>query len=95
MVTHGAGEPLDVLQQQQGAQMVYRVTQQESRVRLEGRAGSRTCLFEAEKPNGAARILLGDSTPRYTVSRQLGIAAPRVSAATHGPVHAGSRSWTA
>ena len=67
MVTEGTGLPLDVLQQEHGAQMIYRVTQQESRVRLEGRAGSRTCLFEAEKPDGAARILLGDG-PRYTMS---------------------------
>ena len=67
MVTHGTGLPLEVLQQEHGAQMIYRVTQQESRVRLEGRAGSRTCLFEAEKPDWAARILLGDG-PRYTMS---------------------------
>ena len=67
VVTQGTGLPLDVLQQEHGAQMIYRVTQQESRVRLEGRAGSRTCLFEAEKPDGVARILLGDG-PRYTMS---------------------------
>jgi hypothetical protein len=66
MVTQGTGLPLDVLQQEHGAQMIYRVTQQESSVRLEGRAGSRTCLFEAEKPDGAARILLGGG-PRYAV----------------------------
>lgn len=67
MVTQGTGLPLEVLQQEHGSQMIYRVTQQESRVRLEGRAGSRTCLFEAEKPDGAARILLGDG-PRYAMS---------------------------
>ena len=66
-MTQGTGLPLDVLQQEHGAQMIYRVTQQESRVRLEGRAGSRTCLFEAEKPDGAARILLGDG-PRYAMA---------------------------
>ena len=73
MVTQGTGLPLDVLQQQHGSQMIYRVTQQESSVRLEGRAGSRTCLFEAEKPNWAARILLGDG-PRYTLSPSLALA---------------------
>jgi hypothetical protein len=67
MVAQGTGLPLDVLQDQLGAQMIYRVTQQESSVRLEGRAGSRTCLFEAEKPDGAARILLGDG-PRYAAA---------------------------
>ena len=67
MVTHGTGLPLEVLQQEHGAQMIYRITQQESRVRLEGRAGARTCLFEAEKPDWAARILLGDG-PRYAIS---------------------------
>ncbi len=67
IVTQGTGLPLEMLQQEHGAQMIYRVTQQESRVRLEGRAGSRTCLFEAEKPDGAARILLGDG-PRYTMA---------------------------
>ena len=66
MVTQGTGLPLDVLQQEHGAQMIYRITQQDSRVRLEGRAGARTCLFEAEKPDGAARILLGDG-PRYAI----------------------------
>ena len=80
MVTQGTGLPLEVLQQEHGAQMIYRVTQQESSVRLEGRAGSRTCLFEAEKPNWAARILLGDTPPRYALipSTAVGILAPPV-----------------
>jgi hypothetical protein len=50
--------PLDTLQAHHGAQMVYRVRQQAETLRLEGRAGSRTCLFESEKLNGAARRLL-------------------------------------
>ena len=73
MVTEGTGLPLEVLQQDHGAQMIYRVTQQESSVRLEGRAGSRTCLFEAEKPDGAARILLGDG-PRYALTPSTAVA---------------------
>ena len=54
----GCDWPLDSLLVHHGAQMVYRVGQQANRVRLEGRAGSRTCLFEAERPNGVARRLL-------------------------------------
>jgi hypothetical protein len=50
--------PLDSLQAHYGAQMVYRVRQQADTLRLEGRAGSRTCLFETAKLNGAARNLL-------------------------------------
>ncbi len=51
--------PLDSLQTHHGAQMAYRVTQHGGTVRVMGRAGSRTCLFEAAKPNGVARHLLG------------------------------------
>jgi hypothetical protein len=36
------------------AEMVYRVRRQGNAVRLEGRAGSRTCLFESRTLNGAA-----------------------------------------
>jgi hypothetical protein len=47
--------PLESLQAHRGAQMVYRVSQRAEAVRLDGRAGSRTCLFESAKPDGAAR----------------------------------------
>lgn len=50
--------PLDSLQIEHGAQMAYRITRQETKVRIEGRAGSQTCLFEAGKPDGVARLLL-------------------------------------
>ena len=50
--------PLDSLQAHHGAEMVYRVRQQDETLRLEGRAGTRTCLFESEKLNRAARRLL-------------------------------------
>jgi hypothetical protein len=53
--------PLDSLQAHRGAEMVYRVSQQNRSVRLEGRAGSRTCLFEATRPDGVARSLLAPS----------------------------------
>ncbi len=52
--------PLDTLQADRGAGMVYRISQQGEHVRLEGRAGRRTCLFETEKPDGAARPLPAD-----------------------------------
>ena len=50
--------PLESLQAHYGAGMVYRVQQQESTVKVEGRAGSRACLLESEKPKAAARRLL-------------------------------------
>jgi len=50
--------PLDSLQAFHGAGMAYRVSQRASMVRVEGRAGSRTCLFETAKPVQAARLLL-------------------------------------
>ena len=59
--------PLDSLQLHHGAKMAYRVSQNASHVRVEGRAGSRTCLFETVKPERAARLLL-HSTPSYWAS---------------------------
>ena len=56
--------PLDSLQLHHGAKMAYRVSQSASVVRVEGRAGSRTCLFETVKPERAARLLL-NSSPSY------------------------------
>ena len=49
--------PLESLQAHHGAEMAYRVSQSAIIVRVEGRAGSRTCLFETEKPERAARAL--------------------------------------
>jgi hypothetical protein len=54
--------PLDSLQAHHGAQMVYRVRQQDGSLRLEGRAGTRTCLFESAKLNRAARRLLTNTS---------------------------------
>ena len=64
--------PLESLRLQHGAQMAYRVTQHQTSVKVEGRAGSRTCLFESEKPASVARLLLS-SCPMYDVvaSQQL------------------------
>jgi hypothetical protein len=50
--------PLDSLQAHHGAKMAYRVSQSATVVRVEGRADSRTCLFETAKPERAARLLL-------------------------------------
>ena len=61
---HGSDWPLDSLRAHYGVAMAYRVRQQDHCVRLEGRAGSRTCLFETEKPDGAARLLLANR-PQY------------------------------
>jgi len=57
--------PLESLQLHHGAEMAYRVSQSAIIVRVEGRAGSRTCLFETEKPERAARALL-HATPNYS-----------------------------
>ena len=57
---------LESLQAHHGAQAAYQVTQQGGTVRVCGRAGSRTCLFEAAKPDRVARHLLG-APVAYTV----------------------------
>jgi hypothetical protein len=57
--------PLDSLQSHHGAKMAYRVSQNASLVRVEGRADSRTCLLETVKPERVARLLL-NGTARYT-----------------------------
>ena len=74
--------PLDSLQAHHGARMAYRVSQCASMVRVEGRAGSRTCLFETEKPERAARLLLNQS-PNYNLDlvSTLRLADPEASAA--------------
>ena len=60
--------PLESLRTHHGARMAYRVSQHESIVRVEGRAGSRTCLFETEKPERAARLLLNRPANYLTVT---------------------------
>ena len=49
---------LESLQAHHGTQMAYRVSQQETTVRVEGRAGWKTCLLKTAKPDGVARLLL-------------------------------------
>jgi hypothetical protein len=62
--------PLDSLLAHHGAQMAYRVSQQDKSLRLEGRAGTRTCLFETAKLDGAARTLLADKA-EYELTNML------------------------
>jgi len=60
--------PLASLQAHHGARMAFRVGQTaDQRIRVEGRDGSRTCLFETAKPSGAARVLLTNS-PCYAAT---------------------------
>jgi hypothetical protein len=63
--------PLDSLQAHHGATMAYRVSQSASVVRVEGRAGSRTCLFEAANPERAARLLLNRTVSCWTAPKLL------------------------
>ena len=53
--------PLDTLQAHHGAKMVYRVCKQNETLRLEGRAGTQTCLLESETHAHAARRLLANT----------------------------------
>ncbi len=69
-IVAGSDWPLRSLKEHHGAQMAYRVSRQETSVRVQGWAGGRTCLFETEKPQGAARRLLGPEQRLYTVQPQ-------------------------
>lgn len=62
--------PLDSLQAHHGARMVYRVSEKNAKVRVEGREGSRTCLFETPTPRDAARLLLQapNCCPTYSLA---------------------------
>lgn len=57
----GSDWPLASLQADRGAGMAFRISRRQGRIRLEGRAGSRTCLFETTRPDGAARPSPADS----------------------------------
>ena len=63
--------PLESLQLHHGAEMAYRVSQSAIIVRVEGRAGARTCLFETAKPEQAARALLHTSPSFHWIAPQL------------------------
>lgn len=59
--------PLESLRLHHGSNAAYRVSPRQDRVRVEGRAGAHTCLFETDKPERAARFLL-NSVPAYQLS---------------------------
>lgn len=61
------GWSLESLQAERGARMAYRVSHGKDTVKVEGRAGTRTCLFEAKKTDGVARFLLAHPA-EYSVS---------------------------
>jgi hypothetical protein len=50
--------PLDRLLAERGAWTAYRVSERAGQVKLEGRAGARACLLQAETPQSIARRLL-------------------------------------
>ena len=64
--------PLESLQAHHGARLAYRVSQQDQKVRVEGKAGSRTCTLETSAPDQVRRLLgsmLGNGIPpTYSVS---------------------------
>ncbi|MCX6624584.1 MAG: hypothetical protein NTY38_26695 [Acidobacteria bacterium] len=66
LVAGSSDWPLDTLQASRGAEMVYRVSRAGERVRVEGRAGSQTCVLETEARKQAAASILRDQ-PRYTL----------------------------
>jgi hypothetical protein len=57
----GSDWPLERLAAERGAVRAYRVGEAGGRVRLDARAGSRTCRLESESTRRIARELLGFS----------------------------------
>ena len=55
----GSDWPLEGLGRVHGAEMAYRVTQNPTGIRVEGRAEGRRCLMETSLPAHVARLLLG------------------------------------
>jgi len=62
-ITEASGWDLAALQADSGARSVYRVSRNPAGVRVEGRSGTRSCLFTAEPPALTARRLLNSATP--------------------------------
>ena len=50
--------PLESLAMHHGAATAFRVTAHRGNVRVEGREGSRRCMFESDSPARTARLLL-------------------------------------
>jgi hypothetical protein len=62
--------PLESLRLHHGAQMAFLVSQRQDGVRVVGRTGSKTCLFESARPDQIARRLL-NPTPHFPVAPNL------------------------
>ena len=52
--------PLESLERHLGASMIYRVSENDGRVTVEGRSGGQAVRLESERPDRAARFLLRD-----------------------------------
>jgi len=65
---------LDSLQSHYGARTVYRVGENCSKVRVEGREAGRSCVLETEAYDRAARVLLGQA-PRRSLAASPGLIA--------------------
>lgn len=50
--------PLDSLLSHHGANTAYRLSENRGALRVEGREGSRRCVFESVRPSRTARLLL-------------------------------------
>ena len=59
--------PLDSLQSYHGASTAYRVSRNNEKVRIDGREGNRTCRFESENTQLAARLILGSRVANRSV----------------------------
>ena len=66
------GWALDGLAAEHGAQTIYRVTRERGDIRLEGRAGSRTCLLRSESPAATAGHLLASTPSAIMISKPAG-----------------------
>lgn len=78
-VLSDSDSPLDTLQMVRGAAMAYRIHQHNGRVRVEGRSGANTCMFETEKPVHAAQRALSarqELRPEMPCLAELGSGTP-------------------
>jgi hypothetical protein len=66
--------PLDSLEMNTGAAMVYRVRQQNGKVLVEGKAGAHACRLEAADSNLIARRLLANPVRFAVIQSALALA---------------------
>lgn len=55
--------PLEALEREHGSKMAYRVRRDEAGLRVEGRAGTRTCTVRSAAPADTARQMFRDLIP--------------------------------